>query len=50
MIATGQNYTNLMVAELEKILYDDGGGFRATYIADPGGSGIFILNMNWFLI
>jgi len=26
-----------MVAELEKILYDDGGGFRATYITDQGG-------------
>jgi AraC-like DNA-binding protein len=26
-----------MVAELEKILYDDGGGFRATYINDTGG-------------
>jgi len=26
-----------MVAELEKILYDDGGGFRAAYISDPGG-------------
>src|SRR5665648_1259585 len=26
-----------MVAELEKILYDDGGGFRAAYISDAGG-------------
>lgn len=26
-----------MVAELEKILYDDGGGFRAAYINDIGG-------------
>ncbi len=26
-----------MVAELEKILYDDGGGFRASYITDQGG-------------
>ena len=26
-----------MVAELEKILYDDGGGFRATYINDISG-------------
>jgi AraC-like DNA-binding protein len=26
-----------MVAELEKIVYDDGGGFRASYITDPGG-------------
>lgn len=26
-----------MVAELEKILYDDGGGFRASYITDSGG-------------
>ena len=26
-----------MVAELEKILYDDGGGFRATYINETGG-------------
>jgi AraC-like DNA-binding protein len=26
-----------MVAELEKILYDDGGGFRATYITDTVG-------------
>jgi AraC-like DNA-binding protein len=26
-----------MVAELEKILYDDGGGFRASYISDSGG-------------
>jgi AraC-like DNA-binding protein len=26
-----------MVAELEKILYDDGGGFRAAYISDTGG-------------
>jgi len=26
-----------MVAELEKILYDDGGGFRAEYINDTGG-------------
>lgn len=26
-----------MVAELEKILYDDGGGFRAAYINDTGG-------------
>jgi AraC-like DNA-binding protein len=26
-----------MVAELEKISYDDGGGFRATYISDNGG-------------
>ena len=26
-----------MVAELEKILYDDGGGFRASYISDTGG-------------
>jgi len=26
-----------MVAELEKILYDDGGGFRASYINDSGG-------------
>lgn len=26
-----------MIAELEKILYDDGGGFRAEYITDPGG-------------
>lgn len=26
-----------MVAELEKILYDDGGGFRAAYINDSGG-------------
>jgi len=26
-----------MVAELEKIRYDDGGGFRAAYISDPGG-------------
>jgi AraC-like DNA-binding protein len=26
-----------MVAELEKILYEDGGGFRAAYINDSGG-------------
>ena len=26
-----------MVAELEKILYDDSGGFRAAYISDTGG-------------
>ena len=26
-----------MVAELEKISYDDGGGFRAAYINDTGG-------------
>jgi len=26
-----------MVAELEKIIYDDGGGFRAGYISDIGG-------------
>ncbi len=26
-----------MVAELEKILYDDGGGFRASYISEIGG-------------
>jgi AraC-like DNA-binding protein len=26
-----------MVAELEKIQYDDGGGFRASYITDPVG-------------
>lgn len=26
-----------MVAELEKISYDDGGGFRASYISDSGG-------------
>jgi AraC-like DNA-binding protein len=26
-----------MVAELEKITYDDGGGFRASYISDTGG-------------
>jgi AraC-like DNA-binding protein len=26
-----------MVAELEKIVYDDGGGFRAAYINDTGG-------------
>jgi AraC-like DNA-binding protein len=26
-----------MVAELEKISYDDGGGFRASYITDSGG-------------
>jgi len=26
-----------MVAELEKIIYDDGGGFRAAYINDTGG-------------
>jgi AraC-like DNA-binding protein len=26
-----------MIAELERILYDDGGGFRAGYISDPGG-------------
>ena len=26
-----------MVAELEKILYDNGGGFRAAYINDTGG-------------
>lgn len=26
-----------MVAELERILYDDGGGFRAAYIKDSGG-------------
>jgi AraC-like DNA-binding protein len=26
-----------MVAELEKIQYDDGGGFRASYITDQGG-------------
>lgn len=26
-----------MVAELEKIIYDDGGGFRAEYISDSGG-------------
>jgi AraC-like DNA-binding protein len=26
-----------MVAELEKIQYDDGGGFRASYITDTGG-------------
>jgi AraC-like DNA-binding protein len=26
-----------MVAELEKIVYDDGGGFRASYITDSGG-------------
>jgi AraC-like DNA-binding protein len=26
-----------MIAELEKILFDDGGGFRAGFINDPGG-------------
>jgi len=26
-----------MVAELEKISYDDGGGFQVAYITDPGG-------------
>ncbi len=26
-----------MVAELERIVYDDGGGFRASYITDSGG-------------
>jgi hypothetical protein len=26
-----------MVAELEKIIYDDGGGFRASYISDTSG-------------
>ena len=26
-----------MIAELEKISNDDGGGFRASYITDPGG-------------
>jgi AraC-like DNA-binding protein len=26
-----------MIAELEKILYDDGGGFRAAFISDTGG-------------
>jgi AraC-like DNA-binding protein len=26
-----------MIAELEKIHYDNGGGFRASYITDPGG-------------
>lgn len=26
-----------MIAELEKIQFDDGGGFRAEYISDPGG-------------
>jgi AraC-like DNA-binding protein len=26
-----------MIAELEKIVYDDGGGFRAAYINDTGG-------------
>ncbi len=26
-----------MIAELEKIQFDSGGGFRATYIDDPGG-------------
>jgi AraC-like DNA-binding protein len=26
-----------MIAELEKILYDDGGGFRASFVSDPGG-------------
>jgi len=26
-----------MIAELEKISYDDGGGFRASYITDSGG-------------
>ena len=26
-----------MVAELEKIQYDDSGGFRACYITHPGG-------------
>jgi AraC-like DNA-binding protein len=26
-----------MIAELEKIQFDDGGGFRAEYINDPGG-------------
>jgi AraC-like DNA-binding protein len=26
-----------VIAELEKILYDDGGGFRASYINDTGG-------------
>jgi len=29
--------TFAMVAELEKISYDDGGGFRAAYISDTGG-------------
>jgi AraC-like DNA-binding protein len=28
---------SIMVAELEKILYDDGGGFRTSYISDTGG-------------
>jgi AraC-like DNA-binding protein len=31
------NVTIPMVAELEKIQYDDGGGFRASYITDTGG-------------
>jgi AraC-like DNA-binding protein len=26
-----------MIAELEKILYDDGGGFRASFVSDQGG-------------
>ncbi len=38
-----------MVAELEKITYDDSGGFRAEYISEPTGSGIFILNMRLYL-
>ena len=37
-----------MVAELEKIPYDDGGGFRAALLMIKVVSGIFILNMNWF--
>jgi len=37
-IVTDQNREPFaVVAELEKILYDDGGGFRAAYINDTGG-------------
>jgi AraC-like DNA-binding protein len=36
-IVRSRNTDFNMVAELEKIIYDDGGGFRASYIADSGG-------------
>lgn len=37
MVKLQQNQARTMAAELEKILYDDGGGFRAAYITDTSG-------------
>jgi AraC-like DNA-binding protein len=37
LVKLEQNQVDTMVAELEKILYDDSGGFRAAYIKDTSG-------------